>query len=746
MTLGLTFTAPLLLIGLAAAGIPWLLHLLSSVRAREVSFPTLRFLRSSMQKTARRRRIQHWLLLALRSLLLAALAVAVAQPITQSTGGWAGNPRYAAVLVVDNSLSMTAPGPGGSTRLEYARGQAAALLGGDDKPAAAALLTSAGPEGTAELTGQLDRVRGDLAGAESSMGGNGLAGRVARALDMLAESTLPARSVYVFTDMARDDLAELAELRSKAAQDGVHLFVVDCRGPQPATNVGVTDLSVTGRRVRDGSLEVSATLANGSQTAQNVEVRLEVDGLPDSPSLRRTLTPAGADGSIAAMRFRVRPRAAGPLVGRVRIDGTDDIPADNVRHFAVPIADRARALVVRGPASPDDPPGKDDGAIVHWALSPFADPARRHPITSTLIDAEADWLDRLHAADAVFLVNVPEFSPEQASDLARFAADGGTVFFVPGQATRPDAWNRRLVEGVSAEGGLLPARLDEPVGQLGPVAPGQPITEADLAHPYLADLHDSPADFPTLLVKRRFPLEPTLRPGRSLLRLADGGSMLMVKPFGRGLVVLLGTAASPEWSSLTLRLLVPLAQRIALLAVPDLQAPAGHPAGTRVLLTWPGERITPADGKVNFRVTVPGQDEPETVAASGVRDRWEGEFARTGRPGVYRFAPGDNPANAPAAFAINPIGSESAPTSMEPGPFLAMLAESGSAGRTYVGSSLTEVTAAARASAEPTGWWDAVLAVAIVLLAVEAVLANRHRLLRDVVPAHLDPARAPARG
>src|ERR1035437_807813 len=98
LTLALTFLEPWLLAGLLAAGIPFVLHLLSSVRAQEVQFPTLRFMQLSMEKTAHRRRIQHWLLLLLRAALLAMLARAVAQPISQATGNWLGGNPYAAVV------------------------------------------------------------------------------------------------------------------------------------------------------------------------------------------------------------------------------------------------------------------------------------------------------------------------------------------------------------------------------------------------------------------------------------------------------------------------------------------------------------------------------------------------------------------------------------------------------------------------------------------------------------------------
>ncbi len=58
MTPALTFATPVLLVGLLAAAIPPLLHLLSRARAKEVAFPTLRFLALSMERTARRRRLR----------------------------------------------------------------------------------------------------------------------------------------------------------------------------------------------------------------------------------------------------------------------------------------------------------------------------------------------------------------------------------------------------------------------------------------------------------------------------------------------------------------------------------------------------------------------------------------------------------------------------------------------------------------------------------------------------------------
>ncbi|HTV48175.1 MAG TPA: BatA domain-containing protein [Phycisphaerae bacterium] len=77
----LTFAAPLMLIGLLAAGIPVLLHLLNRIRSPIVQFPTLRFLRITAQKTSRRRQLQQFLLLLMRMAVFAVLAMAIAGPL-----------------------------------------------------------------------------------------------------------------------------------------------------------------------------------------------------------------------------------------------------------------------------------------------------------------------------------------------------------------------------------------------------------------------------------------------------------------------------------------------------------------------------------------------------------------------------------------------------------------------------------------------------------------------------------------
>ena len=104
--LGLDFLFFGALFALPIAGLPVLLHLMNRRKSPIVEFPTLRFIRSSMQKTAARRKVQKWLLLAARVLMLLVLILAAAQPARQIASSWLGGGQIIAAVVVDTSYSM----------------------------------------------------------------------------------------------------------------------------------------------------------------------------------------------------------------------------------------------------------------------------------------------------------------------------------------------------------------------------------------------------------------------------------------------------------------------------------------------------------------------------------------------------------------------------------------------------------------------------------------------------------------
>jgi hypothetical protein len=81
------FLNPLMLVGLGAAVLPFVLHLLSRARYKDVEWGAMMFLQGADVRNSHVARITQIVLLLLRSVVIGLLAVALARPIVR--GKWA---------------------------------------------------------------------------------------------------------------------------------------------------------------------------------------------------------------------------------------------------------------------------------------------------------------------------------------------------------------------------------------------------------------------------------------------------------------------------------------------------------------------------------------------------------------------------------------------------------------------------------------------------------------------------------
>jgi hypothetical protein len=103
------FANPWLLAGLAAVGLPVLIHYLTRARPRRVAFPPFKFLLEACAGQQAVHRLRTILLLTVRCLAVLALVLLFARPFARPSGAAANqgvNQRV--VLMVDASLSMRA--------------------------------------------------------------------------------------------------------------------------------------------------------------------------------------------------------------------------------------------------------------------------------------------------------------------------------------------------------------------------------------------------------------------------------------------------------------------------------------------------------------------------------------------------------------------------------------------------------------------------------------------------------------
>lgn len=123
------FLNPLVLIGLVAAGIPLLLHLLNLRKLKKVEFSTLKFVKELQKTKIKKIKLKQILLLILRTLIIIFLVLAFARPTTNATiPGFEIYAGRSAVILLDNSFSMDVSDEFGK-RLTQAKNSADEIVG-----------------------------------------------------------------------------------------------------------------------------------------------------------------------------------------------------------------------------------------------------------------------------------------------------------------------------------------------------------------------------------------------------------------------------------------------------------------------------------------------------------------------------------------------------------------------------------------------------------------------------------------
>ena len=152
------FLHPTFLFGLAALSVPLWIHFVFKMKAPVVLFPSVRFLRQVDKKVARRQKLQELLLLLLRCLALALLALGLAAPLLKQSGSLGGSAGTSVAIVLDDSYSMGALDSSGPI-FNSARGMAASILHTLGPGDSACIVTPARP---ARLSRDLNALEADL--------------------------------------------------------------------------------------------------------------------------------------------------------------------------------------------------------------------------------------------------------------------------------------------------------------------------------------------------------------------------------------------------------------------------------------------------------------------------------------------------------------------------------------------------------------------------------------------------------
>ncbi len=467
----------ILIAGAALVGLPILLHLIMKQEPKRLTFPAFRFLKQKLKTNQRKLRLRHFILLALRMLIIALFCLTLYQPTFKSDQlNIRGEQPVAVVIVIDTSPS-TGYMANDKSRLEDQRQKALEFLNElPDKSPVAVLDTS-------DLTGHwlpdVAAARRRIEEMKEPRGGNQtVSAAVAAAYLLLAkveqetESPDPLQKlVAVFTDRTvaswdagrTEDLKKLRDL----VPEPKPIHVVFDFGLDQPTNVALLSVEmkpqvISANQVANVIVTVGAVGAAGEGVEATVIARPAGVTKAESAISKPVTVPNGQTRQVA---FEFRDLKPGLNQWEFGLKSSDNLMFDNTRFLSFKVGAARRILTIT-----DNP----KGAVFWQAAHIVRDEFSCLVVTPDQIETDKDGVttvkyaadlkkpnetttDDIRTFEAVCLLAVN--NPNQPAGntlwdkLRRYLQTGGKLIVIPGRDTFTD------LQGYNGATDLMPAQL-----------------------------------------------------------------------------------------------------------------------------------------------------------------------------------------------------------------------------------------------------------------------------------------------
>lgn len=586
---------------LPLAALPVIFHLFYRIKKRPRPFPTLMFFHRIDPRLSARRKIMEWIVLALRTLLIVFLLMALTRPVWFGAGT-RGN--LAMVIVLDNSGSMTAKGKGEQTKLQTALGAADALVANLKSDDAAAIVlmvddpTVQLPQG---LVSDKAALRSALAHVKETEATGAAGQALARALALIDSSVATRYEIHVLTDLQETEWNKAAVMKTPRA--GTLIFVHRLMTPpDKEANVSVLGADLPRRKILAGRrCALSVALANSTDTEAHGRLNWTDDG-GNKGLVEVTVPRRGENNGLVVLE----PTTPGLHWVNVWFEG-DNFTADNRLSLAFLCADKRPVLFVGPPA---------DFGLLPIALSPSLD-GKLSGLVPVFLETGALTASLAGKRPVLVVATWESLAKGSGSSaLKDYVESGGNLLVVPSVLAVTAA--RTVPDWL----GVTPAPPEKN-------EPGAPLLAFKKESPVFSDLRNEKGEVLLRNIKA-FQFQPLqlAGPATALFGLEDGRALLAEKRLGQGAVFSSGLAFDPAWTTLVLK--------AGFLALAQSTALSGGDAMDALL------NITAGDKPLSL---IHGRDLISIQALAGSPLEWKGEPAQLPvfpRSGVYAVRTGTN--------------------------------------------------------------------------------------------------------
>lgn len=641
--------APLALLGLLAAALPWLAHRIRRRDLRPVPLPTFALLLAAEAKKRRSRGITDLVLLILRVAIVAVAALALAAPFVSARFSFGDGSVASVAIVIDDSMSMMREERGRTLLLADAGRRAADAIASLPRGSEVAIVLGSAPArvlqartndlGVAALA--LDRL------PEQSARAGDLHGALALAGEQLGGAVHPRKRVLVISDFAAHTQIDEGALRVPGAE-----VTLSRLGAVPAPlNLYVTSVRAVPDPLAPATTSVAVEIAASGKAKAAVAVSVRAQ----DKELARADVELSEGRGRATLRVPTPEPTADPTASVV-LHVEDAIALDNRAGVLLRRSDALHVMLVNG----DPHPASRNDELFYALPALRLTPPETASFSLRAIDASALEKHDLSQTDVIVLANVAPPSAQWVERIAEFVMMGGGLLIAPGDHINPRAHQQTFAT-------LLPCAMRARVSaQATGLAPTEGAAWLGAGALGLAQ------------VKARTRLALECDGDQVALRFGDGSPALAFGRLGRGQTALLALPLDDDWSDLPLRpgylaLLARVLRQLSSAVAPPL---AHVPAGAVVKIPVP-----------------PTAERMEVVLPDGSRERFDDlqgkteiELTETEQPGAYRAlaagrgGPGGDAAR--GAFVVDAPIAESDLTPLPDLPELERLAGRGDGGAT----------------------------------------------------------------
>jgi hypothetical protein len=442
-------------IGVAALAAPLAIHWLTRPRPQRMPLSTLRFVRDAIRQRRAAHLLRDILILSLRTLAVAMLALAVAQPIfeTPSAETIRAPGDTVRVVLVDVSQSM-AVAAGATQQIAAARALAAnQYLQYEPGLTANVILAGASPRAVFDgPSTNFEMLRDELSRCQALPERLDVKAALDRAGQMLAprtEQDKRRRELVIFSDFQRSNWAK-ADF-SVLPPDAI--VKLESTAPkEPPGNLAVVRAAAHADGARAGNLHLEVEVLNDTPQARKMAVDVTLG------EMHRRLEGTCAARNRLTLSEEIEVAATGWLWGEARLVGAEDaLDADNVRPLVVQLrAKPTYAIVTR--QSPRQRPSSS--YFLECALVPDSQLGPKASANVVRIDPAGVDARSLAKADLVCLDHPGKLTDDAIKVVAAGLRRGQAVLYVAGETI--DATNLNRLAAAAGTGLHMPVEFTPP--------------------------------------------------------------------------------------------------------------------------------------------------------------------------------------------------------------------------------------------------------------------------------------------